>query len=183
MNTLRNRLDALQARTERLFVELAQHDERTLNAPPTPGAWSALQVCHHLMLAEAGTLRYFRKKLSFQPALKKSNWSERLRVGAMRAYLKLGLKKQAPPYLRGTNLPDKTTLQATTEQWRTQRVELCDYLLTLPAELHDKQIFKHPFAGRLSLAGTVTFLEAHQERHIGQIERTLAKITSSVATN
>ena len=178
MDDLETRLNALRSTTEALFGRLARYDEATLNATPRPDAWSALQICHHLMLAEAGTLRYFRKKLSHNPALQPTDWKEKLRVWVLRTYLGLGLKKQAPPYLRGEHLPTTTTLATTTERWRTQRAELRDYLLSLPAELHGKQIFKHPFAGRLSLAGTVAFLEAHQARHIKQIERTLAEVST-----
>ena len=177
MSTLTTRLDALQARTEALSRELDRYDDRILNTSPGGEAWSALQVCHHLILAEAGTLRYFKKKLSHRPVLKKTGWQEKLRVYALQAYLKAGLKKQAPPYLRGEHLPNTTTLAATAQRWRADREALRNYLLSLPEELHDKEIFKHPFAGRLSLSGTVSFLEAHQARHIGQIERTLNQVT------
>ena len=179
MNAITERLDALQSTTEKLFRELGQYDDRILNTPPALEAWSALQVCHHLMLAEAGTLRYYRKKLSHNPKLSKTGWNEKLRINALKAYLAMGFKKKAPAYISGDNLPTTSTLAATAKQWRTQRTELRDYLLSLPPELHDKEIFKHPFAGRLSIAGTVTFLEAHQDRHIGQIQRTLKAVQAT----
>ena len=178
MPSIIHRLDQLQATTEALVRELDRYDDRVLNTPPRAGAWSALQICHHLMLAEAGTLRYFRKKLSFDPELKPSGWNERLRIGALKAYLALGFKKKAPAAIGDAHLPHSSTLVATAQRWRDQRAELRSYLLGLPAELHGKEIFKHPFAGRLSVDGTITFLEAHQDRHIGQIRRTLKTVVA-----
>jgi hypothetical protein len=43
----------------------------------------------------------------------------------------------------------------------------------LPDHLYDKEIYKHPFAGRLSLMGMVDFFEHHFRRHREQMRRAL----------
>jgi hypothetical protein len=47
------------------------------------------------------------------------------------------------------------------------------FLDNLPAEYADKEVYRHPFAGRMSLAGMLSFFEAHFINHRRQLYRAL----------
>jgi hypothetical protein len=53
------------------------------------------------------------------------------------------------------------------------------YLEDLPEHIFDKELYKHPFAGRVTIRGMVDFFGGHLERHAKQIDRTIAKVTAS----
>lgn len=167
------RLQKLDKDLEKLFQDLSAYSNETLNRPPAPGKWSALQVMHHLLMAEGYAQRYVKKKLSFNPRLKKAGLGAQWRSFLLWLYLTAPFKFKAPPAVTGENLPAQTSLEETKTLWLQQRRELQDLFESFPDELFSKSIYKHPFAGRLSLKGMLLFFQTHFNRHRKQIERTL----------
>ena len=60
---LQPRFDRLESTRRDVLARLEGHDRARLNRPRADGGWSALQVLHHVIAAEAGTLRYISKKM------------------------------------------------------------------------------------------------------------------------
>lgn len=159
------------ARIRQLFEELATYSDERLNRQPADGGWSAIQTLHHLILSEDLSLGYVRKKLSFNPAVEKVNFSTRLRSFLLAAYLNSPMKRQAPAMITGENLPAFATLADTRARWEEVRQDWTNYLSNLPDNLLDKQVYKQPFAGRLGWLQTLDFFEAHFQRHRKQASR------------
>lgn len=177
MNTkTTQRLQQLNASLEDLFRQMEAYSDERLNTPPAPGKWSALQAMHHLLLSEGYSQAYVEKKLSFKPRLKKAGLVERGRVLLLQCYLNAPFKFKAPTAVADENLPTDTTLAATKEQWLNQRQKLVAQLESYPPELFTMALYKHPFAGRMTLSGMLAFFQAHFNRHRKQIERTLEAI-------
>ena len=172
--SLRNRLDSIDARLEDLLNSLHQYDEAQLNRRPAPEKWSALMVMHHLIVAEEGSLKYLKKKMSFQPQLRRAGIQEQLRSLALGIFLNLPFKFRAPDGAGDAVLPAESTLAETADHWRGVRSELRSFLEDLPSGHEHLALYRHPFAGRLSLDGMLRFFDHHFERHRRQIERTLA---------
>lgn len=171
--SLSRRLQSVNQMIEDLYSRLQAHSEEQLNRKPGPQQWSVLQVMHHLIQAETLSERYVRKKLSFNPELKPVGLAGAFRLFLVRINFVLPFKYKAPPGVGDGVLPDSSTLEDTIQQWRKQRQSLKELLDGLPEGYHNKALYKHPLAGKLSLVQMLDFFEFHIQRHLGQIERTL----------
>ncbi len=170
---LRRQLNALNAELGSLLKELKKYPEADLNRVPKPGAWTVLQVMQHLMLAEQGAHRYVAKKLSFNPELKNKSVGSRFRVLILNSYLRSPLKRKAPDAIGDEVLPLESSFWEVAKRWTNQREELAEYLEQLPTDFAHKEIYKHPFVGRLTLTQMLSFFQAHFNRHRKQIRKAL----------
>ena len=164
-------LKALDEKLNHLLKELKVYSEDQLNRKPDEKSWSVIQVMHHLMMSENGSLRYVKKKLSFNPELKNAGIKASFREFGLNAYLSSPFKWKAPEAISGNNLPDHAAFWTTAQQWKKQRQELRTYLETLPDELLKKEVYKHPFVGRITIQGMLRFFDRHFERHHRQIRK------------
>lgn len=169
-------LDQLDSLLEDLLFSLKPFSEEKLNQKPSEDDWSTLQICYHLMLAEKGSLAYVKKKLSYNPKLKKASLSTVMRQKLLTTYLITPIKVNSPDAISGDALPEKSNLEAVTLDWRAIRADLRAFLTNCSEDILDKEIYKHPFGGRLSLEGMLAFFEGHLQRHEKQIRKTLKAI-------
>ena len=123
------------------------------------------------MMSENYSLQYVKKKLSFNPELKNAGVKAAIRELALNTYLSSPFKWKAPEAISGDNLPDHETFWKTVQTWKNQRIELREFLETLPDELLKKEIYKHPFTGRISISGMLQFFNQHFNRHNKQIQK------------
>lgn len=170
---LRKNLQHLDADLSKLLEELKNYSEADLNRPPKPGAWSALQVMHHLMMAEAGSQKYVEKKLSYNPELKNKGILNAFRFQLLSLFMRSPLKRKAPANIGDEVLPQQSSFWETAKTWKAQRESLAQYLESLPADYSKKEIYKHPAAGRLTLGQMVLFFHDHFRRHRKQIRKAL----------
>lgn len=172
---LLNRDAIYRNQVEQLLRELEHLDTPVLNMAAIDGGWSAIQIMHHLMLSEELALKYVRKKLSFNPELKKAGFDAYWRDRVLWLYLNLPFKFRAPEAVNEEKLPGFATLAETRDRWLAIRLEWADFLKQLPNDVSDKAVYRHPIAGRLSWSGTLKFFQYHFNRHRKQINRTLGK--------
>jgi len=168
-------LKYLDAELSELLKVLKDYSERTLNKKPVEGKWSVLQVMHHLILVEGYGKAYVEKKLSFNPNPKKAGLAGTWRNFVMKTVLKFPFKVNAPDAVSGDNLPEESSFWETAKKWKQQREELRTFLESLPVEHFNKELYKHPLAGKMSLYGLMDFNVAHFKRHRKQINKILAK--------
>lgn len=174
--SLDRRLTKMGQRLQSLLDQLSAYDDDTLNRKPADGGWSALQVMCHLMLAEEGSVKYVRKKLSFNPELKEAGLASAWRSFLLNFYFKLPFRFKAPPGVGDDVLPLKSSFREVSQRWLASRQDLRRYLESLPPEMFHRSIYRHPFAGRMSLDGMLRFFDGHFERHRKQIERVLKEV-------
>ncbi|MEO1515220.1 MAG: DinB family protein [Bacteroidota bacterium] len=168
-----NFLDQLDKDFAFLLEELKVYSDDQLNRKPSPEQWSVIQVMHHLMLSESLSLKYINKKLSFNPTLKKAGIKARMRLLLLKGYMASPFKAKAPGVISGEQLPEFATFWDTAKRWKQQRQELRQFLSELPKDILNKEVYKHPFAGRMSIDGMLGFFQAHFNRHHKQIQRVL----------
>ena len=82
-------------------------------------------------------------------------------------------KFKAPKGVDRSALPDESVFETTRKQWEAQRQELRHYLSHLPEERFDRELYKHPFAGKMTLRQMLKFFGMHIKRHQKQINRVL----------
>jgi uncharacterized damage-inducible protein DinB len=158
---------------EDLFREIAPFGDERLNQKPANGGWSAMQVLHHLILVEENSLRYVRKKLSFEPNFKKTGLAAHLRMKLLLFTLRLPIKFRAPASASSEKIPEKADFDETVERWRKVRAEWTDFFEKMPENLADKATYRHPRAGRISFEQMTQFFSGHFKRHRDQIRRSL----------
>ena len=163
------KIDELDTSLQKLFNELAKYDQSVLNHSKSPGVWSVMQVLSHVMLSERLSLAYVKKKLSFNPPLRRAGFRSRLRLYLLQIYSNSSLKFKAPKGLGSQDMPVFSGLPELRDSWNLERKELVQYLLSLDRDLLDREIYKHPFVGRLTLVQMVLFFELHFKRHERQI--------------
>lgn len=163
----------LDAKLANLLADLEPYSTDQLQRKPTPTAWSVIQVLQHLLLVEQVSTKYVQKKLSFHPTLKDANLLTALRVQAAYVYNFLPIKLKAPSYVDDSNFSNEVLLSDIAVQWQNQRRQLHDYLSALPETIFQKEVYKNPVVGRLSLYGMLQFFEGHFDRHHKQIKKLL----------
>jgi hypothetical protein len=147
----------------------------TLNRAPAPGQWSALQVLHHVVTVEALTLGYVRKKMQAGAALETAGPASRLRLLAVQAALALPIRVKAPAI--ASDVPRESELTVLRARWDDVRSGLDELVRSFPPELENRLVFRHPYAGRMTLAHALGTLEAHLDHHIPQVERAVVSRT------
>jgi hypothetical protein len=170
------KFDQLDSDLDSLFARLTAYPDHLLNESPQENEWSVLQILHHMKMAEKGSLSYVQKKLSYNPSLKKAGYQTHFKRMALFFFFSLPIKIKAPAAISGDALPEKSSLKDLISEWKDQRIALKIYLESLPEELFKMEIYKHPFGGRLDLAGMIAFFQSHFNRHQKQILRTLRKL-------
>jgi len=168
----------MNAKLEQLFNNLDQDrialdqqlrklDNAALNRTPGPNKWSALQSLRHLIMAEESSLGYMRKKLQDPNRSKKSTLSTRFRAALLIGWFKLGMKAKAPPaFATIDSNQDRDTVLA---DYGRIRQELANLLDQVPDAVMDRELFRHPLAGRMDLASALTFYRSHFHHHHKQI--------------
>lgn len=169
---LRRRLAALEAARRRALQLIEGFPPDALNRAPAPGRWSALQVLHHVVTAEALSLAYVRKKMQAGAALPRAGLASRLRLLGLRLALRSPLRLRAPAAT--ATVPATIDPDELRARWDTVRAELATLVEAFPPDLVGRLVFRHPFAGRMSLADTLGFMQAHLEHHLAQVERATA---------
>ncbi len=142
-----------------------------LNRPPGPGRWSALQVLHHVVESEAGTLGYVHKKMQAGAGLPRSIVASGLRRATLQVALALPVRFRAPAV--AASVPDAIDPDALRARWAEVRRSWQELLDGFPPELDGRLVFRHPVGGRLCLADTLAVLLAHLEHHVPQVKRAL----------
>lgn len=170
---IENSISQLDAKLEKLINNLQSYDTEALNYSPSQERWSPTQIMNHLILAEKLSLDYCRKKLSFKPDLAKAGMMSAIRTTMIRAYLFSPLKIKAPAFISTPVLPTEDTLEHISKSWWKVRKELKIFIQEVPMKYIDKEVYKHPFGGRLSLLGMIKVMDAHFENHRRQIIKIL----------
>ena len=166
------RLERLEASRARALALIEPHDATALNHAPAPGRWSALQVLHHVVESEAATLGYIRKKMQAGTSLPRAGLGSALRRATVQRGLALPLRFRAPAV--AAVVPDRVEPALLRARWDEVRAAWRAELEAFPADLEDRLVFRHPFAGRMSLADALAVLQAHLDHHVPQVARALA---------
>jgi len=158
----------LEKTRNRLLDELEAYDDALLNTAPAAGKWSISQTLAHLVLVEKLTTGYVQHKLEQQQQLPSSALSAWFRYLLLKLALLSGKKFKAPAPVAA--VPDRASLPALRQEWDQVRYQLEDLLTELPDRMTDKYLFKHPYAGPLSVVQTLSFLQDHFDHHLRQIQ-------------
>ncbi|WP_299990639.1 DinB family protein [uncultured Pontibacter sp.] len=165
---LESRYLKLEESRNRLIGELEGLDEELLNRPAATGKWSINQIVAHLIQVEQLTNSYIQRKVQ-EEELESASLAHTLRSLLLRVALHSGMKFKAPAAV--AKVPAHASLNSLRIQWDAARYQLEDTLTELPRPLLDKCVFRHPYAGMLTITQTLAFLQDHFDHHARQISR------------
>ena len=165
----------LEKSRNRLLDELEGIDNTLLNTCPAEGKWSIGQIVAHLLQVEQLTLGYIQKKLNKEEELQTTSLKHMVRSVLLKVALGSGMKFKAPQV--AANVPDEVNLSSLRTQWDETRYKLEDMLTELPPDMLDKCLFRHPYAGMLSITQTLTFIQDHFNHHLTQIHHLKQQLT------
>lgn len=157
----------LGERLERLRARLGSMTREQLHFRPEPGAWSPLQVTHHLYLAEAASVAAM-EKVEGRPS-RRRGLVARLGYLGVWVVLKLGVKVKNPA--PAANPDADVDLAAVERDWREVRGRLQALLERLGESGAHSAAMMHPIAGPLDVEETLLFLSRHLDHHLRQIDR------------
>lgn len=167
------KLENLEADRNELFLWLNQHGAEGLTYRPHKYKWNVLEILCHLLLSEAGTLRYIRKKLQYAPnGLPDAGRFSHFKTIVLEWVLKTPIKIKAPAGL--DNFPEEPLLEKIDADWSASRLEFKKMIEELSEKQLKWQLFKHPIIGRIDMEDTVKFLSAHYHHHKKQIKRQIS---------
>ncbi|MBB6611949.1 DinB family protein [Pontibacter sp. Tf4] len=157
----------LEKSRNKLLKDLQSLDDTLLNTPPAEGKWSIGQIVAHLLQVEQATISYIQRKIQQEEELHTASVRNKLYALLLKLALNSGMKFKAPAVV--ATVPDEVDLGKLHQQWDDTRYKLEDLLTELPPALLYKCVFRHPYAGMLSIGQTLTFLQDHFNHHLHQI--------------
>lgn len=168
-------LDHLDASLRTLLERLLQEDSY-LDQKLSPERWSVYEVMQHLMLSEGNSLKYLRKKTLGMNQLKTAGFQAEFRIWLLELVMRSPIKFKAPKGAGVEVFVPVESFAALSGQWQKQREELRQFLSELPLEIFDKEVYRHPRSGMLSIGGMLRFFQVHFDRHDKQIKRILQEV-------
>lgn len=170
------RLNDMNKELNRLLEDLRAYSNERLNEQPDEDSWSVVQVLSHLYLAEKGSFNYIKKKVHYSDGLSQTDLGAKARSMLLKFYLKTPFKFKAPEVVNTTG-QEETNYWELARRYDNLRKELLVFMENdVPDGVLNKQLYKHPIAGRTDLKGMLGFFDQHFRRHRKQIYRTLKKI-------
>ncbi len=163
----RKRFASLERRRQALLAELETLGDAALSFRPALGAWSLLEVVHHLVLVEQGILQPVQDGPD-QPRTRR-NLRERVGCTAVWLVFKLGLRVKIPT--KRVRPQPGLGLSRLEQEWAASRTSLEAYLDSTPASLPSEMMFRHPIGGPMNVEQTLLFLTRHFDHHRRQISR------------
>ena len=165
-----------EADRNQLIQYLNSIDPNVLTQKPNPSTWSVVQVISHLIKVEEGTMRYIRKKLSFNPELKKAGILNAVRSFIINTSLAIPSKAKAPAALEETS--NKVSYQEAISQWEACRGNMKTLFEELTETELGAAVYRNPLVGKISIYQQVSFLQKHYERHLKQINNIIQKVNA-----
>lgn len=164
-------LEKLDATREELLSQLETVEESILHFRPETEKWSIVQILFHLNSSESISTKYMAKKSQGGASVPKTTALSHLRIFALKTALRNFTWKK-PAVL--PDPPEQLHLQEVLQTWNETRHHLKTLLEQLPDDVLNRNIFRHPSAGRMNASHALTFMQEHFYHHLPQIENRIA---------
>jgi hypothetical protein len=175
MQSLLKKFNYLEEERTSLLEYLKKKSVEDLQFRPGPGKWSVAQILEHMRIAEKQTLKGIKYSLENRIEFKFATFSSDLAVWIARLAFKLGIKFKAPAFV--ADIKDLPEMDHIFQDWQFTRDEIRKIIETLPVEMTNKIIFKHPILGLQSMHHILDFQLAHFKVHRKQIYNILNKLS------
>lgn len=163
---LRSRFDELERQRRALNAQLSAFTPAQIAFRPGDRSWSIADVVQHLILVEEGTLQFLTKK---PPRPDNRSMLKRMRFPIFKLLAGLDLRVKVPvPSVIPTG---HWTLGELATRWDSVRAKYERYLESVTESQLPMLVFKHAFAGPVTIVGVLDVLRLHTVHHQHQLRR------------
>ncbi len=171
LQSIRSQFHKMELQKQDIIHLLRSIPPEKYSQHPDPNTWSMGQVAHHLYLSEKNSLAYLKKKLSYPDSVPKYHpisWGGILLV---KLVFLTRFKIKAPDSLDMRKFSQPMPLDELDTKWNELHREFLSFLeMHLPA-FGKHLVFRHPFAGRMTMYQMLIFINDHIRHHQHQITR------------
>ena len=162
-------VEKLDNELDLMYRMIAKKPVEALCHQPAEDQWSVLQICKHLQLSEnlsLKNLQYNMGRIASRPTISFKNAVSSKMLGLA---LQSPLKFKSPVPTRYDHSPDTLILSDVFKEWSFTRRELKKSIEECAEDAFSKQIYKHPYAGYLTIGQMMIFFRDHFTHHHKQI--------------
>ncbi len=138
--------------------------------------WHILEILQHLVMSEKLSIYYLKKKWKHSQDLPSKTLITDFRSWSLLFFMWIPIPMKAPARVTVFD-PDKTCQNIILE-WEEIRSEMKKFLEEMELNVFQKEFYKHPATGKLTLHHMLLFFYAHIKRHRKQIQRILTQINT-----
>ena len=175
VKAIHRQMKHLDQKKQSLLQILTKLTEEEYFRQPSPDSWSVAQAANHIYLSERYSMRYIQKKLSFPDTLAPFHPKSWASVLLLKIVLFTPYKAKAPKIINMWEDQPLMSPASLNEEWMRLRTELFECVKNHYPQFGSYLVYKHPFAGRLTLHQMLIFLNDHMAHHIRQINKILKK--------
>jgi len=168
---LQDQLDAVALEIQSMLDQLNGITDSQLNSALSADAWSAGQVMWHVIRVLEVSVDYIAYKSARNPQFEKANYKNALRSWLLKMVLRSKLKFKAPTST--ASVPETVHAGELQLFADIQLKRLRETLERIPDSWLPLAVFKHPRAGRMTVAQMLAFMLEHTTHHHRQINRIL----------
>ncbi len=170
ISSLNTAFNKLEKQLDDLLQKVKPLSDKQQNFKPDTHSWSILQVFRHLMQSEGQINKYLHKKILGTATARKARFGAVLRSVILNTAMRLPIKYKVPDAIM-VEFEENYNFEQLSSDWKLLRKEIKDFLEKIDEETSQKEIFRHPTVGRMSLLQGLSFMQEHLERHTRQVDR------------
>jgi uncharacterized damage-inducible protein DinB len=173
---IHQQFEKLESRKKALMNLIALLSNEKYNKQPSSGSWSVGQAANHLFLSEQLSTAYIRKKLSYPDTLlpfQAKSWGG---VFLIKLALWSSYKRKAPVAINMWEQQAILSQEELEAQWSKLRADMIALIDHHQEAFGSHMVYRHPFAGRMTMYQMLIFFNDHLAHHMKQINRILSKI-------
>ena len=176
MKQIHHQFEKLELKKKALMNLIAPLSDKKYTQQPSSGSWSVAQATNHIFLSEQLSTAYIRKKLSYPDTLLPFQITSWGGVFLIKLALWSNYKRKAPVAI---NMWEQQTILSQTDleqHWSKLRTDIITLIEKHQENFGSHMVYRHPFAGRMTMHQMLIFLNDHMAHHIKQINRIVSKI-------
>lgn len=173
---IQHQFGKLEIRRKALMNLIASLSNEKYNQQPTSDSWSVAQAANHIFLSEQLSTAYIRKKLSYPETLLPFQIKSWGGVFLIKLALWSSYKRKAPVAINMWEQQTILSKEDLDQQWSKLRTDMITLIEKHQEDFGSHMVYRHPFAGRMTMHQMLIFLNDHMAHHMKQINRIVSKI-------
>lgn len=167
----RQQFKKLEHKKEVLLKEIISLPEEIYFHQPLNGGWSVAQAVNHIFLSEKLSLAYLQKKISYPENIPLINLKSRGAIFFLKMVLRSPYKAKAPVTLNMQGPQNILSQEELVKEWGLLRMDIITFIEIHEPAFGKHLVYRHPYAGRLTMLQMLIFLNEHFASHMRQIKK------------
>jgi uncharacterized damage-inducible protein DinB len=172
-NAVRQQFNKLEEKKKKLMHLLLTLPGDMYTKQPSSHQWSVAQAANHIFLSEKLSLAYLKKKLAYPDAIPRYHPKSWGGVLLVKLVFMTNYKWKAPQAINMWEAQQVLSPAELEQKWNSLREELISFLEKHSPSFGKHLVFRHPYAGRMTMTQMLIFMNDHMGHHLKQINRIL----------